>query len=75
MRTFATIAARASRSSSTPNAFILLSNGSETKVGTLTSEWEHFFEWKRVADEQRGGSKSRSSARCEVSAIDGGSSI
>ncbi|MES2304286.1 MAG: type I restriction endonuclease subunit R [Gemmatimonadota bacterium] len=34
-----------------PNAFILLSNGSETKVGTLTSEWEHFFDWKRVADE------------------------
>ena len=34
-----------------PNAFILLSNGSDTKVGTLTSEWEHFFDWKRVADE------------------------
>ena len=38
-----------------PNAFILLSNGSETKVGTLTSEWEHFFEWKRIADEQEAG--------------------
>ncbi len=34
-----------------PNAFILLSNGSDTRVGTLTSEWEHFFDWKRVADE------------------------
>jgi type I restriction enzyme R subunit len=34
-----------------PNAFILLSNGSDTKVGTLTSGWEHFFDWKRVADE------------------------
>ena len=34
-----------------PNAFILLSNGSDTKVGTLTSAWEHFFDWKRVADE------------------------
>jgi len=31
-----------------PNAFILLSNGSDTKVGTLTSGWEHFFDWKRV---------------------------
>ena len=31
-----------------PNAFILLSNGSDTKVGTLTSAWEHFFDWKRV---------------------------
>ncbi len=34
-----------------PNAFILLSNGSEAKVGTLTSGWEHFFDWKRVDDE------------------------
>ncbi|MFM2059098.1 MAG: hypothetical protein RLY71_3483 [Pseudomonadota bacterium] len=34
-----------------PNAFILLSNGTDTRVGTLTSAWEHFFDWKRVADE------------------------
>lgn len=33
------------------NAFILLSNGRETKVGTLTSMWEHFAEWKRISDE------------------------
>ena len=38
-----------------PNAFILLSNGSDTKVGTLSSEWEHFFDWKRVADEDETG--------------------
>jgi len=38
-----------------PNAFILLSNGSDTKVGTLTSGWEHFFDWKRVADEDEAG--------------------
>jgi type I restriction enzyme R subunit len=38
-----------------PNAFILLSNGSDTKVGTLTSAWEHFFDWKRVADEDEAG--------------------
>ena len=38
-----------------PNAFILLSNGSETKIGTLTSEWEHFFEWKRISDEGEAG--------------------
>jgi len=38
-----------------PNAFILLSNGSDTKVGTLTSGWEHFFDWKRVADEGEAG--------------------
>ena len=38
-----------------PNAFILLSNGSDTRVGTLTSAWEHFFDWKRVADEDELG--------------------
>lgn len=38
-----------------PNAFILLSNGSDTRVGTLTSGWEHFFDWKRVADEDEAG--------------------
>ena len=38
-----------------PNAFILLSNGSETKIGTLTSEWEHFFDWKRISDEGEAG--------------------
>lgn len=38
-----------------PNAFILLSNGSDTKVGTLTSEWEHFFDWKRVSEEDETG--------------------
>lgn len=38
-----------------PNAFVLLSNGSDTKVGTLTSAWEHFFEWKRLADEDEVG--------------------
>ena len=38
-----------------PNAFILLSNGSDTKVGTLTSAWEHFFDWKRVDDEAEAG--------------------
>ena len=40
-----------------PNAFILLSNGSDTRVGTLTSAWEHFFDWKRVDDEDEVVSK------------------
>ena len=26
-----------------------------TKVGTLTSGWEHFFDWKRVANEDEAG--------------------
>jgi type I restriction enzyme R subunit len=34
------------------NALCLLSNGIETKVGSLTAEWEHFFAWLRVDDEK-----------------------
>ncbi len=45
-----------------PNAFILLSNGTQTRVGTLTSEWEHFFEWKRIDDEEEAGSTSLETA-------------
>ena len=33
------------------NAFILLSNGTDSKVGSLTASWEHFAEWKRVYSE------------------------
>lgn len=37
------------------NALVILSNGSESKVGTITSGWEHFFDWKRVNDEGEEG--------------------
>ena len=37
------------------NALIILSNGSESKFGSLTAEWEHFAEWKRIADEDEPG--------------------
>src|SRR3990172_739300 len=30
------------------NAFIILSNGRESVVGSLTAEWEHFTEWKKI---------------------------
>lgn len=33
------------------NAFIVISNGIESKVGTLTSAYEHFNEWKKVESE------------------------
>ena len=33
------------------NALIILSNGSDSKFGSLTAEWEHFSEWKRVESE------------------------
>src|SRR5579872_5325215 len=38
-----------------PNAFIILSNGKESKVGTVTSAWEHFAEWKKIDDESEPG--------------------
>ena len=37
------------------NAFIILSNGRESKIGTITSGFEHFGEWKRVSDENEIG--------------------
>ena len=33
------------------NALIILSNGSESRVGSLTASWEHFAEWKRIDSE------------------------
>ena len=37
------------------NAIIIVSNGSESRVGSFTAEWEHFTEWKRIEreDEQQ----------------------
>ncbi|AOV18131.1 deoxyribonuclease [Acidihalobacter aeolianus] len=34
------------------NALCVLSNGIETKVGSLTAGWEYFFNWLRVTDEK-----------------------
>lgn len=33
------------------NGLIILSNGRESRVGSTTAGWEHFSEWKKVADE------------------------
>jgi type I restriction enzyme R subunit len=38
-----------------PNGFLMLSNGSESKVGTITSGWEFFSEWKKVGSENEEG--------------------
>ncbi|HVB25060.1 MAG TPA: type I restriction endonuclease subunit R [Ktedonobacteraceae bacterium] len=37
------------------NALIILSNGHESKVGSITAGWEHFFEWKKISDEHEQG--------------------
>lgn len=36
------------------NAFLMLSNGVEAKVGTLGSKYEFFHEWKRLAEDDKG---------------------
>ncbi len=36
------------------NAFIVLANGIEARLGTITSRYEHFHEWKRLAEEELG---------------------
>jgi type I restriction enzyme R subunit len=37
------------------NAFIILSNGSESRIGSITSGWEHFSEWKKINNEGEEG--------------------
>src|SRR3989344_2263394 len=37
------------------NAFIIISNGIESKVGTITGAYEHFNEWKKIKDEKEVG--------------------
>lgn len=39
----------------TPNGFIVLSNGADTKVGTITSGWEFFSRWKKINSEGEEG--------------------
>ncbi|MCG6534296.1 MAG: HsdR family type I site-specific deoxyribonuclease [Syntrophales bacterium LBB04] len=34
------------------NAICLLSNAIETRIGSITAGWEHFFHWLRVDDER-----------------------
>lgn len=36
------------------NAFLILSNGTEAKVGTLGSKYEFFHEWKRLNEQEQG---------------------
>jgi type I restriction enzyme R subunit len=37
------------------NAFIILSNGGESKIGTVTAAWEHFADWKKINSEGEEG--------------------
>ncbi|MDE0166216.1 MAG: type I restriction endonuclease subunit R [Bryobacterales bacterium] len=36
------------------NAFLIVSNGDRARYGSITSEWGHFAEWKRLDESDRG---------------------
>ena len=36
------------------NAFLIVSNGHRARYGSITSEWEHFAEWKRQDEADQG---------------------
>ncbi len=36
------------------NAIVMFGNGEKAKIGSITSRWEHFNEWKRLAEEEPG---------------------
>jgi type I restriction enzyme R subunit len=36
------------------NAFVMLSNGIESRIGTVTGKYQHFHEWKRITEEDEG---------------------
>ncbi|OCC15643.1 Type I restriction-modification system, restriction subunit R [Dissulfuribacter thermophilus] len=36
------------------NAIIMLANGVKARIGSITSKWEHFHEWKRLSEEEPG---------------------
>lgn len=36
------------------NAFLIVSNGDRARYGSITSEWDHFYEWKRQEETDKG---------------------
>ena len=36
------------------NAVVMFANGEKAKIGSITSRWEHFHEWKRLDEEEPG---------------------
>ncbi|MCX6630082.1 MAG: type I restriction endonuclease, partial [Candidatus Solibacter sp.] len=36
------------------NAFLIVSNGERARYGSITSKWEHFAEWKRNDEKEKG---------------------
>jgi len=36
------------------NAIVMFGNGDKAKIGSITSKWGHFHEWKRLAEQEPG---------------------
>ncbi|MCX6325049.1 MAG: HsdR family type I site-specific deoxyribonuclease [Bacteroidia bacterium] len=36
------------------NAFVLVSNGIESRIGSITAKFQHFHEWKRITEDDEG---------------------
>lgn len=36
------------------NAIVILSNGGDSKIGSITSRFEHFHDWKRIQEDEKG---------------------
>lgn len=36
------------------NAFLIVSNGHRARYGSITSQWDHFAEWKRLDEREKG---------------------
>lgn len=36
------------------NAFLIVNNGHRARYGSITSQWEHFAEWKRLDEQDKG---------------------
>jgi len=36
------------------NAIVMFGNGDEARIGSITSQWEHFHEWKRLEEDEPG---------------------
>ena len=45
------------------NAFLVVSNGDRARYGSITSKWEHFVEWKRNDEKDKGARGRRGAAQ------------
>ncbi len=41
------------------NAFLIVSNGKDARYGSITSEWDHFSQWKRLDESDKGDVRGR----------------